>query len=143
MVICPECESDLDIEEDEVDEGEIVSCPECGTDFEVVAVEPLELSRVEEEEEDEDDDKEEEEEDERLLTLAAYAQACRGCAVAPRSCCFSAVWATDRYCTRLSRHNRHPPRSRKHDYALIYGTVWGPDDQRRVPGVPIKSARIR
>ena len=48
MVICPECESDLDIEEDEVDEGEIVSCPECGTDFEVVGVEPLELSRVDE-----------------------------------------------------------------------------------------------
>ena len=51
MVICPECESDLDIEEDEVDEGEIISCPECGTDFEVVAVEPLELTRVEEEDE--------------------------------------------------------------------------------------------
>ena len=48
MIICPECEGDLDIEEDEVDEGEIVSCPECGTDFEVVAVEPLELTRVEE-----------------------------------------------------------------------------------------------
>ena len=60
MVICPECESDLDIEEDEVDEGEIVSCPECGTDFEVVAVEPLELTRVEEEEEEEEEDEEEE-----------------------------------------------------------------------------------
>ena len=24
MVYCPECESDLDIEEDEVDEGEVV-----------------------------------------------------------------------------------------------------------------------
>src|SRR3974377_1124609 len=33
MVLCPKCESDLDIEEDEVDEGEIVSCPECGADF--------------------------------------------------------------------------------------------------------------
>ncbi len=55
MVICPECESDLDIEEDEVDEGEVVSCPECGTDFEVVAVEPLELSRVEGEDDDDDD----------------------------------------------------------------------------------------
>ena len=64
MVICPECESDLDIEEDEVDEGEIVSCPECGSDFEVVAVEPLELTRVEEEEEEEEDDEEEEEEGE-------------------------------------------------------------------------------
>ena len=63
MVICPECESDLDIEEDEVDEGEVVSCPECGTDFEVVAVEPLELSRVEEDTDEEDDRGDEEEEE--------------------------------------------------------------------------------
>ena len=63
MVICPECESDLDIEEDEVDEGEVVSCPECGTDFEVVAIEPLELSRVDDEDEDDDDEEEEEEEE--------------------------------------------------------------------------------
>ncbi|MDR3749485.1 MAG: hypothetical protein P4M04_15295 [Acidobacteriota bacterium] len=60
MVICPECEGDLDIEEDEVDEGEVVSCPECGTDFEVVGVEPLELTKVEEEEDDEEDKEEEE-----------------------------------------------------------------------------------
>ncbi len=51
MVLCPECESDLDIDEDEVDEGEIVSCPECGTDFVVVTTNPLELNRVSEEEE--------------------------------------------------------------------------------------------
>ena len=63
MVICPECESDLDIEEDEVDEGEIVSCPECGSDFEVVAIEPLELTLVDDEDEEEDDDEEEEEEE--------------------------------------------------------------------------------
>lgn len=60
MVLCPECETDLDIEEDEVDEGEIVSCPECGTDFEVVTTNPLELNPIGEEEEAE---KEEEEED--------------------------------------------------------------------------------
>jgi alpha-aminoadipate carrier protein LysW len=64
MVICPECESDLDLEEDEVDEGEIVSCPECGSDFEVVGVEPLELSRVEDEEDEEDEEAEDEEEEE-------------------------------------------------------------------------------
>lgn len=63
MVICPECESDLDIEEDEVDEGEIVSCPECGSDFEVVAIEPLELTRVEDEDEEEEEDEEKEEEE--------------------------------------------------------------------------------
>jgi alpha-aminoadipate carrier protein LysW len=50
MVYCPECETNLDIEEDEVDEGEIVSCPECGSDFEVITVNPIELKPVEEEE---------------------------------------------------------------------------------------------
>ncbi len=62
MVLCPECETDLDIEEDEVDEGEIVSCPECGTDFEVVTTDPLELTRVSEDEEEEEELEEEDEE---------------------------------------------------------------------------------
>ena len=64
MVICPECESDLDIDEDEVDEGEVVSCPECGTDFEVVAIEPLELSRVDDDEIDDEEVAADEEEEE-------------------------------------------------------------------------------
>lgn len=63
MVLCPECESDLDIEEDELDEGEVVSCTECGTDFEVVGVEPLELARISEEEEDDEDLKDEDEDE--------------------------------------------------------------------------------
>jgi alpha-aminoadipate carrier protein LysW len=57
MVLCPECESDLDVEEGELDEGEILSCTECGCDFEVVGVEPLELTKVGEEEEDAEDEK--------------------------------------------------------------------------------------
>ena len=59
MVNCPECETDLDIEEDEVDEGEVVSCPECGSDFEVITANPIELKPVDEEgyEEDDDDEK--------------------------------------------------------------------------------------
>ncbi len=57
MVYCPECETDLDLEEDEVDEGEVVSCPECGSDFEVITVNPIELKPV-----DEEDDALEEEE---------------------------------------------------------------------------------
>ena len=56
MVYCPECETDLDIEEDEVDEGEVVSCPECGTDFEVITVNPIELKPVDDEDYDEDED---------------------------------------------------------------------------------------
>jgi alpha-aminoadipate/glutamate carrier protein LysW len=63
MVACPECESDLDIEEDEVDEGEIVSCPECGSDFEVITVSPIELKPVAEEDYDDDEDEDEESED--------------------------------------------------------------------------------
>lgn len=58
MVLCPECDTDLDIDADEVDEGEIVSCPECGTDFEVVTTDPLELSKIEEEEEEEEQEEE-------------------------------------------------------------------------------------
>jgi alpha-aminoadipate carrier protein LysW len=65
MVLCPDCETDLDVEEDEVDEGEVVSCPECGTDFEVVTTYPLELNRISEEDEDEDYEDEENEDGDR------------------------------------------------------------------------------
>ena len=63
MVLCPECESDLDLEEDELDEGEIVSCVECGTQFEVVTTNPLELNKVSEEEDEDEDFKDEEAEE--------------------------------------------------------------------------------
>lgn len=59
MVHCPECDTNLDVEEDEVDEGEIISCPECGTDFEVITVSPIELKAVEEGYEDEEEEAEE------------------------------------------------------------------------------------
>jgi len=48
MVRCPECDTNLDVDEDEVDEGEILSCPECGMDFEVVTINPIELKSLEE-----------------------------------------------------------------------------------------------
>lgn len=63
MFPCPECESDLDIAEDEIDEGEIVSCPECGTDFEVITVSPIELKAVEEGYEEEEEEEENEDGD--------------------------------------------------------------------------------
>lgn len=59
MVNCPECETNLDVDEDEVDEGEIVSCPECGTDFEIITVSPIELKPVDEGYEDEEEEVEE------------------------------------------------------------------------------------
>jgi alpha-aminoadipate carrier protein LysW len=63
MIYCPECETSLDVEEDEIDEGEVLSCPECGTDFEVVTVSPVELKAVEEEEYEDDDEEENEDGD--------------------------------------------------------------------------------
>jgi alpha-aminoadipate/glutamate carrier protein LysW len=60
---CPECENALDIEMDEVEEGDVVACEECGTEYEVVGVEPLELARVNGDLDEEDEPVEEEEED--------------------------------------------------------------------------------
>ena len=64
MVLCPECETDLDIEEDDIEEGDVVSCSECGSDFEVVTINPLELNKVSDEEDEEEKDEDEEEEEE-------------------------------------------------------------------------------
>jgi alpha-aminoadipate carrier protein LysW len=66
MPNCPECENPLDLDVDEVEEGDIVACDECGTEFEIVGTEPLELAHVDGDELDEEDDEfmDEEEEEE-------------------------------------------------------------------------------
>ena len=65
MPSCPECENDLDVEVDELEEGDVVACDECGTEYEVVGVEPLELTRVDSDLDDDDDELiDEDEEDE-------------------------------------------------------------------------------
>lgn len=64
MPSCPECENALDFELDEVDEGDVVACEECGTEYEIVGLEPLELSRLDDDlDEDEEDIYDEEEEE--------------------------------------------------------------------------------
>ncbi len=60
---CPECENSLDIELDEVEEGDVVTCDECGTEYEIVGVEPLELARVDGDLDEDELLEEEEEED--------------------------------------------------------------------------------
>ena len=64
MPSCPECDNALDIEMDEVEEGDVVACEECGSEYEVVGVEPLELTRVDEGLDADDDEALEEEEEE-------------------------------------------------------------------------------
>jgi alpha-aminoadipate carrier protein LysW len=55
MPNCHECDNELDIELDEVDEGDVVTCEECGTEYEIVGIEPLELAKVDGDLIDEDD----------------------------------------------------------------------------------------
>jgi alpha-aminoadipate carrier protein LysW len=64
MPSCPECENELDLEMDEVEEGDVVACDECGTEYEVVGTEPLELARIGEGLDEDEEPFEEEEEEE-------------------------------------------------------------------------------
>ena len=64
MTSCPECENELDIELEEVEEGDVVACDECGTEYEIVGIDPLELSKVEDTIVDDEDVLVEEEEEE-------------------------------------------------------------------------------
>jgi alpha-aminoadipate carrier protein LysW len=64
MTSCPECENDLDVELDEVEEGDVLICDECGSEYEVVGVEPLELTRVGEDLDEDDDEPFDEDEEE-------------------------------------------------------------------------------
>ncbi len=58
MATCPVCEGTFYLDEEEVEEGDLISCEECGVELEVVSTDPLELEAV-----DEDESHEEEEED--------------------------------------------------------------------------------
>ena len=51
MADCPECEAELELQDD-VEKGEIVTCSDCGADLEVVGMAPVELDLAPEEEED-------------------------------------------------------------------------------------------
>ncbi len=64
MANCPECENLLDVEVEELEEGDVVACGECGSEYEVVGVDPLELTKVEEDYDDEEDEPFDEEEEE-------------------------------------------------------------------------------
>ena len=64
MPICPECESLLDFEADEVEEGDVIVCDECGSEFEVIATDPLEIVKVDEDYADDEEDLSGEDEEE-------------------------------------------------------------------------------
>jgi alpha-aminoadipate carrier protein LysW len=53
---CPECDNPLDIDPDEVEEGETITCDECGTEFDIISTEPLQIVPVDSEGYDDEDD---------------------------------------------------------------------------------------
>ena len=55
MVSCPKCDAAIDVEEEELDEGDVLSCDECGAALTVASVNPVELGLEDEEDDDEDD----------------------------------------------------------------------------------------
>jgi len=61
MLECPLCNAPIDVDEEELDEGDPLICEECAASLVVVCLEPLEISEAEEEfieleeESDEDD----------------------------------------------------------------------------------------
>ncbi len=72
MVNCPMCDAVIDVDEEELDEGDSLICEDCGANLSVSSVSPLELTpetedgdddEDEDEDFDEDDDFEDEDED--------------------------------------------------------------------------------
>lgn len=59
MVNCPLCDAAIDVDEEELDEGDPLLCEECGASLNVTGLNPLELSP----EADADDDDEDFDED--------------------------------------------------------------------------------
>jgi alpha-aminoadipate carrier protein LysW len=75
MVTCPKCDASIDVEEEDLDEGDVLSCDECGASLKVASINPVELESEDDskdegddfdfdEDEDEDDEEEEQDEDE-------------------------------------------------------------------------------
>jgi alpha-aminoadipate/glutamate carrier protein LysW len=64
MITCPVCDAAIDVEEDELDEGDEFTCDECAANLRVVSVAPVELEPAEEDDEDEDDEEVDYDEDE-------------------------------------------------------------------------------
>lgn len=61
---CPSCEApDLEVDEYELEEGEIVTCPECGVNLEVTGISPVEFEVLAEGDDEDEDDEDEDEDD--------------------------------------------------------------------------------
>ncbi|HET9318313.1 MAG TPA: hypothetical protein VFO27_01015 [Bryobacteraceae bacterium] len=64
MVTCPVCEGAIDVDEEDVDEGDSLSCDECGAALKVVSKDPLELESADDLVDDDEELAEDEEDEE-------------------------------------------------------------------------------
>jgi alpha-aminoadipate/glutamate carrier protein LysW len=66
MINCPKCDAAIDVDEEDLDEGDPLTCEECGANLNVTGVSPLELSPEKDDDDDfdEDDDDLDDDEDE-------------------------------------------------------------------------------
>ena len=70
MVNCPLCNAAIDVDEEELDEGDPLICEECGANLSVTSVSPLEITpdsdadAADDEDDDDDDYEDEDYEDE-------------------------------------------------------------------------------
>ena len=60
MATCPECDADIEVDEFDVDKGDLISCPDCGANLEVTSTSPVELEAADDDDDEEDEDDEEE-----------------------------------------------------------------------------------
>ena len=47
--MCPACESEIELDELDVDRGQKIGCPECGVTLQVLSTSPIELDIADEE----------------------------------------------------------------------------------------------
>ena len=65
MATCPECDAEIEVDDDDLDEMEIGDpwdCDACGTRLRVASLDPMEFETDEDDEDEEDEDEDEEEE---------------------------------------------------------------------------------
>lgn len=56
MATCPECDAEIEVDEFDVDKGDLISCPDCGSNLEVTSTSPVELELADDDDDDEDED---------------------------------------------------------------------------------------
>jgi lysine biosynthesis protein LysW len=72
MATCPECDAELEIEDDDLEEMEVGDpwdCEACGSRLRVATLDPLEFDSDEEDDDEDDEDRDEEDDDDDLDDL--------------------------------------------------------------------------